>query len=105
MRVGDAVDGAFWKLGQIIISLSPLVRSVILDGLNRQRFYEAIDSQRQLCGVVRQHATDQDTMAVFHRIEENCLQVLASYIAVPEKSQPDQILQGTNEPNDIRSEE
>ena len=105
VQVGDAVDDAFWKLIQLVISLPPQARSAILDSLNRQRIFEAIDSQKQLCGVVRQHATDQDTMAVFRRIEETCQQVSASYLAVPEKPQPSQILRGTNEPNDFQSGE
>ena len=103
VRVGNAVYEAFFILSQFITSLSPQARGAIIDRLNGQRISEALDSQRKLCDIVRQHATDQDTTDVFRRIDENCLQVLASNLAVPEISQPDQVLQGTNEPDDIRS--
>ena len=105
VRVGNAVYEAFFILSQFIISLSPQARGAIIDRLNRQRISEALDSQRKLCDLVRQHATDQDTTAVFRRIDESCLKVLASNLAVPEISLPDQILHGTNEPDEIRSEE
>ena len=104
VRVGDALDDAFFILSQLIISLSPQARSAILDRLNRQRISEAVDSQRKLCGIVRQHATDQDTKDVFRRIDETCQQVPVSYFAVPDISQPDQFLQGTNEPDNFQSE-
>ena len=105
VRVGNAVYEAFLILSQFIISLSPQARGAIIDRLNRQRISDALDSQRKLCDIVRQHATDQNTTAVFRRLDETCLQVLASNLAVPDISLPDQILQSTNEPDDIRSEE
>ena len=100
MRVGDPIDGAFFILGQLIISLSPQARTEILDRHNRQRISESIDSQRQVCVMVRKHATDQNTLDVFQRIEETCNQMPSSYYSVPvsEELQPGQILQGSDEP-------
>ena len=103
VRVGDSLDDAFFILSQFIISLSPRARGAILDRLNRQRISEAINSQRKLCGIVLQHATDENTKAVFRRIDETCQQVPVSYFAVPDISQPDQILQDTNEPDNLQS--
>ena len=57
-----------------------------------------INAQKRVCDMVGQHATDQETRAVFQRIKDICEQVLASYFSVPEEPQPDQILQGTDEP-------
>lgn len=105
VRVGNSLDDAFFILSQFIISLSPRARGAILDRLNRQRISEAINSQRKLCGIVSQHATDQNATSVFRRIDKTCQQVLASYITVPEISQPDQLLQGINEPDNFQSEE
>ena len=98
VRVGDVVDKVFFRLGQFIISLSPQSRTEILDRHNRQRISEVIDSQKKVCSMVCQYATDESILAVFQRIEETCKQVPASYFAVPEESQPDQVLQGTDEP-------
>ncbi|MCY4211985.1 MAG: potassium channel family protein [Gammaproteobacteria bacterium] len=103
VRVGDSLDDAFFVLSQFIISLSPQTRGTILDRLNRQSISEAIDSQKKLCGIVCQHTTDEDTKAVFRRIDETCQQVPVSYFAVPDISQPDQILQDTNEPENLPS--
>ena len=100
-RVGNAIDGTFLILGQLIISLPMQARIEILDRHNRQRISEAIDSQKRVCDLVNRYATDQDTLDAFQRVEETCRQVPASYFAVPEESQPDQVLQGTDEPQEL----
>ena len=99
VRVGNAVDDTFFSLGQLITSMSPQARAETLDQHNRQGISEAIDSQKQVCNLVDQNATDQGTKEVFQRIEENCKGIPASYFSVPEvpgESQPDQVLQGTD---------
>lgn len=102
VRIGDAVDGAFLILGLLITSLSEQARAeIFLNGHNRQAIFQAINSQKQVCNLVDQKATDQGTREVFQRIEENCKGIPASYFSVPEvprESQPDQVLQGTDEP-------
>ena len=101
VKVGSAVDNAFFILSQLLMSLSPQARTEILDGSNRQRIYAAIESQKQVCMIVRQQATDQSTRDVFQRIEKTCVQVTDSYFSFPKESQPDQILQVTNEPQEL----
>lgn len=101
VRVGKAVDGAFWIFGQLITSLSTQSRIDILDDHNRQMIFEAIDSQKKVCNLVNEYATDQDTLDVFQRIKETCERVQASHFAGPEESQPDQVLQGTDEPQEL----
>lgn len=51
--------------------------------------------------MVRQYATDGEILAAFRRIEETCKQVPASYFAIPQELQPDQVLQGTDEPQEF----
>ena len=104
-RVGNAVDSAFLALGKLIISVPIQATREMLDNHNRQMIFEAIESQKKVCRLVSQYATDSDTLSVFQRIEETCKQVPASYLAVPEKSQPDQILTGTNEPQELLKED
>ena len=101
VRVGKAIDGAFWILGQLITSLSTQSRIEILDNHNRQMIFEAIDSQKKVCDLVNEYAINQDTLDVFQRIKGTCEQVQASYFAEPEESQPDQVLQGTDEPQEL----
>lgn len=102
VRIGDAVDGAFLILGLLITSLSEQARAeIFLNGQNRQAIFQAVNSQKQVCNLVDQNATDQGTREVFQRIEETCKGIPASYFSVPEvprESQPDQVLQGTDEP-------
>ena len=97
-QVGNAVDGAFLILGQLISSVPIQARSEILDNSNRQMISEAVDSQKKICNLVDQHATDKDTRNAFQRIREICEGIPPSYFAIPEESRPDQILQGTEEP-------
>lgn len=101
VRVGKAIDGAFWILGQLITSLSTQSRIEIFDDHNRQMIFEAINSQKKACNLVNEYATDQDTLDVFQRIKETCDQVQASYVTGPEESQPDQVLSGTDEPQEL----
>ena len=105
VRVGNAVDEVFFRLSQLIISLSPQARNETLNRRNRLGILEAIDSQRQVCNIVRQHATDQETQNIFRNIENTCERVPASYFEVPEEPQPDQVLQGTDEPQELSRED
>lgn len=105
IRVGKAIDGAFWILGQLITSLSTQSRIEIFDDHNRQMIFEAINSQKKTCNLVDEYATDRDTLDVFQRIKETCDQVQASYVTGPEESQPDQVLSGTNEPQELSRED
>ena len=100
VRVADAVDGVFFQLGQLVISLSSLARSEILDQRTRQGISEAIDDQTKVCELVDQH-TGENIRSVFQSIRNTCNQLPESYWAVPETSQPDQILQGTDQPQQI----
>ena len=99
VQVGNAVNEAFWILGQLITTLSTQSTMEIFDLHNRQIISEAIASQRTVCDLVRKHATDEGTRDTFQRIKEICDGIPASYFAVPE-SQPDQVPQGTDEPQE-----
>ena len=105
VRVGNAVDDVFFRLSQLIISLSPQARSETLDRRNRLGILEVIDSQRQVCDIVSQHATDQETQNIFRNIENTCERVPASYFEVPGELQPDQVLRGTDEPQELPRED
>ena len=105
VRVGNAIDDVFFRLSQLIISLSPQARNETLDRHNRLGILEAIDSQRQVCDIVHQHATDQETQNIFRNIKNTCERVPASYFEVPEEPQPDQVLQGTDEPQELPRED
>jgi hypothetical protein len=105
VRVGNAVDDVFFRLSQLIISLSPQARNETLDRRNRLGILEVIDSQRQVCDIVHQHATDQETQNIFRNIENTCERVPASYFEVPEEPQPDQVLRGTDEPQELSRED
>ena len=102
-QVGIAVDGVFWILSQLITSLSTQARVEIFDRYNRQIISGAVDSQKKICNLVNRHATNKNTLDAFQRIKEICEALPTSYFAVPEEShevQPDQVLQGTDEPQE-----
>lgn len=91
VQVGNAVDDAFFRLGQLLISLSPQAKIEVLDRRSRQGISRAIDAQIKACDLVDQYATDQRTLDVFQRIQDICRQLSESYFT--EVSQPDQLLQ------------
>ncbi len=99
-RVGIAVGDAFLKLGQLITSVPSQSRFEIFDDINRQMIFEALSSQKKVCDLVEEYATDEATLSRFLRVMETCETLPTSYFAVPEESQPDQSFQGTNEPQE-----
>ena len=102
VEVGDAVDRTFFRLAQLITGLSGQARDAIFDGHTRQRISEAIDSQKKVCDLIQEHASDQNTLAIFERIKKTCENLPASYFEVPEEEfQPDQVLQDTIEPQEL----
>lgn len=104
VEVGNAIDRAFFRLAQCITNLSIQAREEILDGRTRQRISEAIDSQKKVCDLVRKYATDQDTLAIFERIKETCENLPKRYYdyeILLEEEQPNQVLQGSDEPQEL----
>ena len=103
VEVGNAVDRAFLRLTLCITNLPVQAREEVLDRRTRQRISEAIDSQKKVCDLVREHATDQNTLAIFERIKEICENLPVSYFEVPEEEeeQPNQVLQGSDEPQEL----
>ncbi len=102
LGVGNAVDRAFFRLAQLITGLSGQARDEILDGRTRQRISDAIDSQKKVCDLVRKNANDQGTLAIFERIKEICENLPESYYEIPEEEeQPNQVLQGSDEPQEF----
>ena len=91
VQVGNAVDGAFFRLSQLLINLSPQAKIEVLDRRSRQEIARAIDAQIKACDLVDQYATDQGTRDVFRRIQDICSRLPESYFA--EVSQPDQLPQ------------
>ena len=100
IKVGNAVDGAFVILGQLITSVPSQARIEIIDEYNRQMIFEALNSQKKACDLVKEHATDEGTLDAFQRVKETCQTLPTSYFAVPEESQPDQVPQGTDQPQE-----
>ena len=102
VEVGNAVDRTFFRLAQLITGFSGQARDEIFDRHTRQRISEAIDSQKKVCDLIQEHATDQNTLAIFERIKETCENLPASYFEVPEEElQPNQVLQDTNESQEL----
>lgn len=105
-RVGNASDETFFSLGLLIRSLPSQSKAweEILERDNRQSILEAINSQKQVCELVGQHATDQRILDAFQHIKETCAQLQASYFTVPEvpeELQADHIPQGADEPQEL----
>lgn len=99
-QVGNAVDEPFWILGQLIKALPPQSMLEIFDLYNRKAVSEAISSQKKVCDLVNNYATEQGTRDAFQRIKEHCDGIPTSYFAVPE-SQPDQAPQDTDDPQGL----
>lgn len=100
IRVGKLVEDTFFILSQLIISLSPQARTEALDRHNRQRISDALDTTRKVCILVKKSTTNESIKNVYEKMESICNQVPSSYFEVPEESQPNQFLQGTDEPQE-----
>lgn len=98
IRIGRVVEDTFFVLGQLIISLSPQAKTETFDRQNRQGISDAIDLTRKVCVLVKDSSADFAIKEVYCSTESTCNQVPASYFEIPEESQPNQLLQGTDEP-------
>ena len=103
-RLGDNTQKGLFVLGQLIISLPPDARTEVLDGQNRQRISETLGSQKTICQLVNNSCKDQDTLKLFNLVLETCNGVPESYFTMPvaaaKAEQPNQILVGTDDPQD-----
>ena len=90
-QVGSAVDSAFSELKSIMDS-----QQAMPEILNRD-LPEAIGAVKKVCRLIAQDA-DEGTRGIFQNIEHTCTQFLEDYSVRPEESQPDQVLQDTDDP-------
>jgi hypothetical protein len=100
--VGDSISGGLFILGQLIISLSPDSRIELLVVQNRQCISRVVDSQKTVCRIMKENATDPEIIQCFDEIRNICDKVFERYFAVPtealETAQPDQSLQDADDP-------
>lgn len=92
-QVGNAIDKAFSELKRIMKEDSSQEMTEIRNWL----IPEAIDAQIEVCRLVPQYTTNEDTCGVFLRIEATCMQ-LEGYFALPEELKFGQPIQGSDEP-------
>ena len=90
-QVGSAVDSAFFELKSIMDSQQ------VMPEIPNRDLPEATDALKKVCRLVAQDA-DESTRSIFQKIEHTCTQLLEDYSVLPEESQPDQVLQDTDDP-------
>ena len=90
-QVGSAVDSAFSELKSIMDSQQAMPE------IPNRDLSEAIGALKRVCRLVVQDA-DEGTRGIFQNIEHTCTQLLEDYPVRPEESQPDQVLQDTDDP-------
>ncbi len=90
-QVGSAVDSAFSELKSIMDSQQAMPE------IPNRDLPEAIGALKKVCRLVAQDA-DEGTRSIFQNIEHTCTQFLENYSVRPEESQPDQVLQDTDDP-------
>ncbi|MCY4421017.1 MAG: ion channel [Gammaproteobacteria bacterium] len=90
-QVGSAVDSAFSELKSIMDSQQAMPE------IPNRDLPEAIGALKRVCRLVVQDA-DEGTRGIFQNIEHTCTQLLEDYPVRPEESQPDQVLQDTDDP-------
>jgi hypothetical protein len=107
LRLGSSIDNGLIVLRYLMLSLSIEARIEALDGDNRQRISETLDSQKTICQVVAQYSKDKDVNKCFCRILATCTLVPESIfirpITVAAAEQPDLALEGSDEPQETSS--
>ena len=99
-RVGTAVDGAYFTLAQLIVTLPAEARLNILDTRCRQQISESIGSQESVCELVLKHSKSSDITTLFSQVRETCKRVPASYYETPADLPPDQVVVEGEEPQE-----
>lgn len=92
-QVGNTIDKAFSELKRIMEEDS----SQEMIEIRNRRIPEAIDAQIEVCRLVPQYTTNEDTCGIFQEIENTCMQ-LEDYFAPPEELKFGQPIQDSDEP-------
>ena len=95
--LAEAIERAFFALGQCIISLptssNPEILDEMLNPRNRRTIAESIEYQKSICIEFSQSKYyDHEIVDSFKRVNDVCDQVSGSYFLTPELEQPDQTL-------------
>jgi hypothetical protein len=105
-RVGDNVDKTFFQLTQLIISLSPEAKLIVLDRTIRQRISDTVASQKRICRLVQSNSSDDEIKNCYLQVVDTCERGLAGYFAVPLTGAafdaPDQVLADASVPQSPR---
>jgi hypothetical protein len=101
-RVASSVDQGLFNLGQLILSLSPEAKTKTLDQINRQRITNSIKFYYGICDMIDNNSSDNHAVNCSIHIRQTCKSVFEAYFStpslLPRTDQPDQKLQGANDP-------
>ena len=97
IELAEAVEEAFFLLGQGITSLPLSQRGSksILNNDNVRNIMEAIQIQKEICGICDKHAVEESTLKAFKKIDKTCRNIPMDFFPVlREQEGPDQMYSG-----------
>ena len=102
IRTGDSVEQTIFLLTQLIISIAPHGRIVVLDGATRRRITETLNGCREVCQAVANRSPSGEVRQRFQALSDGCTKLAESYFSAPisaeELGPPDQALGRSDEP-------
>jgi hypothetical protein len=102
IKAGDSVDQTVFVLAQLIISLSPHARIILLDQVSRRRITEALEGWPELCTKMVNRSSVLSLKRSFKDLSEKCAGLSEHFANVPvtaeELNPPDQVLRTSDEP-------
>ena len=100
-KTAEAIDQCLFVLAQLVTSLSPEAKTIVLNRQNRRHASAIIETVRTLAQFVVGKCKNAEVCEAFSQLIQNSSTVPESYYTVPElevESQPDQIFAHENEP-------
>ncbi len=97
-----AINQTIFLLGQMIIGMTAEARKALLTSVNRKKLLAAVDKNKEICWMIRKHCANKSIRNEFSEILKICENFPENLFAVPilvaEKTQPDQTLEKSDEP-------
>lgn len=98
-RTGDAIEQVLFSLGQLIISMTPEAKVLLLSQSIRKKIAESLECLTEVSSIVFDKSNNSELKLTFSAVKESCTIVTGSYASTPDMAEPpDQILESSNDP-------
>lgn len=100
-KTTDAIDQSLFNLAQLVTSLSPEAKTIVLNKNNRKQTSLVVETVQKIAEFSLENCKHTELKSTFLQMIQNCSKIPESYYSTPElefNSQPDQQFMNDDEP-------